>query len=636
MTEQLSRVEQEALKVSNDPVLKRMLDEERVESKDVDVSLLWQLLSYLGPHKRDATLSVVLSLVESFLMTMPAYVLGMALDRATADTPRQPQLLDAPLDAVVHGLQAILPVDADRTGLVVTFGVLLFLVWLVRWALAMFTTYLMQRLGQQIVHDLRVDVYNHITSQGLDFFHKHPVGRLVNRTTFDVQSLSELFSDAFSQILRDLLFVSVLTVVMFSLDAPLALLLLASYPLLVGVAFGYRKLARPSLRTMSAVQSRMNGWLAENIAGMRENQLYRREERRRAEWFALTEAHQASIYRTVQAWGILRPGMMIVSGAATAAVLGVGYDRVISGIISVGVLITFLEYTTRLWVPIRNLTEKFNVIQTALTAGERVLDVLKTPTNMKDDPSANPQLNVQFGKIEFEDVRFRYPSTHDDVLRGISFVVQPGQMVGLVGDTGAGKSTVIQLLSRFYDCTGGAVKVDDHNVRDYTLRNLRSGIALVPQDVVIFAGTIRENVTLGAEYDDSQILAAMKAVCADVVLEKFEDGLDHIMEEGGRTLSAGERQLIAFARALLVNPPILILDEATASIDTRTESVIQEALRQLTQGRTTVVIAHRLSTIRDADQILVIKKGLIAERGNHDQLLAQNGLYAELHRRHTS
>lgn len=636
MTEPLSRAEQEALAIANDPVLRKMLDEERIESEEFDLALLFRLLGYLRSHKGTAILSVVLSLAESFLMTLPAYVVGLALDRAQGSELRKDQVFDAALDSLAGFFANLVDAGDPRSRLIVVFGVILLVVWLIRWVIAMVTTFLVQKLGQRIVHDLRMDIFNHISTQGLDFFHKNPVGRLVNRTTFDVQSLSELFSDAFAQGMRDVMFVVVLTGVMLALDPVLAALLIGSFPLLVLVALGYRKLARPSLRTMSAVQSRMNSWLAENISGMRENQLYRCEPKRTAEWKGLTEAHQSSVYRVLQAWGLLRPGMMIVSGGATAAVLGVGYERVLAGTISVGVLITFLEYTTRLWVPVRNLTEKFNVIQTALTAGERVFDILNTRSNMTDTDHADPNAKVTRGEVVFEDVVFRYPMTHDDVLKGVSFQVHAGQKIGLVGDTGAGKSTIIALLSRFYDVSSGSIRVDGRDVRDYTLENLRSGIALVPQDVIVFAATIRENITLGADYSDEDVMACAEAVCADQLISRFEEGLDHVFEEGGRTLSAGERQLISFARALLINPPILILDEATASIDTRTESLIQQALERLTTGRTTIIIAHRLSTIRDADQIIVLKNGEILEQGTHPQLMEANGYYAALYRAHTA
>ncbi len=636
MTKPLSKIEREALEIAKDPVLRKMLDEERVESEEVDLALLWRLVRYLGPHKGVASLSVFLSLVESFLMTLPAYIVGLALDRAQGGTQRKAQVFDQALDGVANKLATYSDLGTPQTRVIAVFGLILLSVWCVRWVSAMGTTFIVQKLGQQVVHDLRVDVFNHISGQGLEYFHKNPVGRLVNRTTFDVQALSELFSDAFAQGMRDLMFVTVLTAVMLSLDVQLAAVLILSLPLLVLVALAYRKLARPSLRTMSAVQSRMNGWLAENISGMRENQLYRREPRRRAEWFSLTEAHQTSIYRVIQAWGFLRPGMMIISGAATAAVLGLGYERVSAGLISVGVLVTFLEYTSRIWVPVRNLTEKFNVIQTALTAGERVFDVLNTPTTMSDTASVDTKLIVHQGAIRFQDVVFHYPGTTEEVLKGINFEVRPGEMIGLVGDTGAGKSTIIQLLSRFYDVNSGRVSIDGHDVRDYSLSKLRSGVALVPQDVVIFAGTVRENITLGADYSDDEVMGCIRAVCAEDLVERFEEGLDHVFDEGGRTLSAGERQLISFARALLVNPPILVLDEATASIDTRTETKIQQALAELTAGRTTVVIAHRLSTIRDADSILVLRKGAILEEGNHDILMAKNGEYAALYRAHTA
>lgn len=631
-----SAIEKRALEMANDPLLRKMLQEERIESEDVDLTLLWKLTRYLAPYRGLAAVTVILAVVQAVFMTLPPYLIGMAIDRITTGAERKEQFFDAPVNALEPWFVGLFAWEEPAIAVPVFFGVLISAVWLVRWCFETGAAYLMQRLGQLVVHDLRVDVYRHITGMDQGFLHNNPVGRLVNRTTFDVQSLSELFANAFAQGFRDLLFIAILVGVMLALDPPLALVLIGSFPALVGISWLYRTLARPALRTNSAVVSRMNSWLAENISGMRENQLYRQESRRRAEMAALTNAHQASITRVLQSWAFLRPAMMFVMACSTALVLWLGYDRVTTGVISLGILMTFLQYTARLWVPVRNLTEKVNVIQTALTSGERVFDVLETPTQMTDAPDADPSLAVRDGKIAFDDVRFHYPGTDEEVLHGVSFEVEPGQMLALVGDTGAGKSTIAHLVSRFYDADDGVVRVDDRDVQDYTLGQLRRGIALVPQDVVIFAGTIRDNITLGIDVTDERVMECASAVCADELISRFDDGLDHVMDEGGRTLSAGERQLLSFARALVFNPPILLLDEATASVDTRTEALVQKALDELTRGRTTVVIAHRLSTIRDADQILVMRRGEIVERGDHDELMEQDGVYARMVASHYS
>lgn len=640
MTEQtpkLSKNEKRLMDLSDDPVLQKMLEQERIESDEVDMSLLLKLMAYLKRHRALSFVCVMLSVFEAVLMALPPYAVGLAIDVVRADGTRAPNAFDTSLTGYATALTSLLPAGYNtQEHLIIAFGLVILTCWTLRWAVAMASTYLVQMLGQRAVHDLRLDVYQHITAMDMGYFHKNPVGRLVNRTTFDTQALSQFFSEAFAQGMRDILFIMVLLLVMFSMDIPMALVLVGTFPLLVGCGYLYRAFVRPPMRTTKAVLSRMNAWWAESIAGMRENQLYRTEDRRKAEFKSLTEVHQASITDWIRAWGLLRPAMMVICALATAVILWIGYERVLTGLITVGVLLTFLQFTTRLWIPVRNLTEKFTVIQTALTATERIFDVLDTPSQMKDTEQADAKHKVERGHIHFEDVRFTYPRTSDEVLKGISFEAKPGDMIALVGDTGAGKSTIAHLLSRFYDANDGHVRIDGRDVRDYTLRHLRQGMALVPQDVVIFAGTIRENITLGLEVDDAIVQQAVEAVCADRFISRFEDGLDHIMDESGRTLSAGERQLLSFARALVFNPPVLILDEATANVDTETEAMIQQALERLTQGRTSVVVAHRLSTIRHADQILVMRHGKIIERGRHEELLALEGEYARLHELHMS
>ena len=639
-TQGMSKAEREVLAAAKDPVLQKMLEQERIESAEFDTSLLWRLLGYLKRHRALSALGVCLSMVQAVVMTLPAWAIGLAVDMVRQGDEAGRALTGAAA-AFAHTAGSIsgalfaqpLAIEAKIAG----YAALIFGLIFVQMVLSMLGYYAVQMLGQRVVHDLRMDVYTHLMAMDMGYFHKNPVGRLVNRTVFDTQSLSQFFSDAFSQGVRDLFFILALMVVMFTMDVPLALVLLGIFPLLLVMGLVYRHFARSAMRTTSAVKSRMNSWLAENIAGMRENQLYQTEARRNGEFGALTDAHQRASVASVRAWGILRPSLLALSALATAGVLWLGYTRVAQGVVTVGVLLTFLQYTQQLWVPVRNLAEKFNVVQTALTSIERIYDVLDTPSQMKDTPFADPALSVTKGALEFKNVRFAYPTKPEqEVLRGINFVAKPGEMIALVGDTGAGKSTIVHLISRFYDVTSGAVRLDGHEVREYTLAQLRQGIALVPQDVVIFAGTVRENITLGLEVPDALVLGALRAVRADRFIDRFEYGLDQVMDEGGRTLSAGERQLLSFARALVFNPPLLILDEATANVDTETESLIQQALATLTKGRTSVVVAHRLSTIREADQILVLRHGQIIERGRHQELLDQAGEYARLYELHMS
>lgn len=626
----MDTVEREAMAAAGDPILARMLAEERVEAEQVDSGLLLRLAGYLRPHRTLATLALVLAFVEALVMTLPAYLVGLAVDAASPTGARSATAAERAWAAAAAAAGATTPV-----GVVTFFALAVLALWILRWGIAVASQFTVQKLGQYIVHDLRVDTYRHITSMDQGWLQRNPVGRLVNRSTFDVQALSELFSDAFAEGMRDTLFLAVLFAAMISLDPVLGAMLAGALPLLVGIALVYRAAARPAMRTNSAVQSRMNAWIAENLAGMRENLLFVRTARRRGEFEALTRAHQASMRRTIQAWGLVRPALMVTSAIFTAALMGIGARRVVGGVITLGVLTTFLQYVVKLWVPVRNLAEKFNLIQTSLTSGERIVDILDAKPAMVDRPDADAAARVTRGHVVFEDVHFRYPGRGEEVLRGVSFDAPPGSMLALVGDTGAGKSTLIHLLSRFYDTTSGRVVVDGRDVRDYLRANLRGGTALVPQDVVVFAGSVRDNLTLGDPVPDEQVWEALRAVRADGIVARLAGGLDHELEENGRTLSVGERQLLSFARALVRNPPILVLDEATANVDTETEAQIQQALETLTAGRTSVVVAHRLSTIRRADEILVLRHGVVVERGRHAELLALAGEYARLYRQHT-
>lgn len=626
-----SRVEREVLGKSRDRNLAQMLLEERVESRLFDSSLLFRLLRYLGPHWVLALLSAGLATIEALAMTLPAFAIGRAVDHLT-HAVRAPHILDALAQQASRLLTpgAVPETLSGPATIALGFSVVIGLVWLTRWLLAVGTSYLVQKLGQVIVHDLRCGLFHHITAMDAAFFVGQPVGRLVNRTIFDVQSLQELFTDAFAQSVRDFFFLIVLIVVMLTLDPWVCLVLTAALPPLLLVGIGYKRYAREALRTNAAVQSRMNAWLAETIAGLRENQLFRAEDRRRSDFHQLTQAHQASITHVIRAWALLRPAMLMTTALVTALVLVVGSARVASGALTVGVLLTFLQYAGRIWVPVRNLAEKFTVIQAALTGAERILAVLDSQPTIADHPDADPELQIRQGKVVFDNVGFRYPNQEQPALESISFEALPGRMIALVGDTGAGKTTVARLVSRFYEPQVGKILIDDRPTEDFRLNRLRSGIALVPQEITVFGATLRENITLGSDLPEELIQRCLEATGLTSLVSRLPQGLETPLSEGGKNLSVGERQLVSFARALAANPPVLILDEATASVDSQTEQILQQALTQLTAGRTSLVIAHRLSTVRAADQILVFKAGRIVERGTHQELSQTGGEYFRL------
>ncbi|MCS3937797.1 ATP-binding cassette subfamily B protein [Salinibacter ruber] len=496
--------------------------------------------------------------------------------------------------------------------------------------------YLTQWIGQQAIYDLRTTLFRHVEGQSLAYFDRTPVGRVITRTTSDVEALSDALSSGLVSVLGDLFKLVFIAYFMFTLNWMLAVVTLLVMPLMVWVTFWFRRNVREQYRETRKQMARINSFIQEHVTGMHIVQLFNREDEEENRFEGINDKHRAAHLHTIFYYAIFWPSIEFISNLALAAVLWFGGFRALGGsALTLGVLVAFIQYARQFFRPIRDLSNQYDTLQKAMAGAERVFSLLDTDESI-EAPSAPVELDAVEGTIEFENVWFAYEEddagTPDWVLEDVSFRVEPGEMAALVGATGAGKSTVMNLLLRFYEIQRGQIRVDGHDIRDLRLRDLREHIGLIPQDVFLFSGSVRRNLTLDdPSIDEATMRRAAETVQADQLIERLPDGYDQDVKERGSSLSRGQRQLLAFVRALLYDPDVMVLDEATSSVDTETEALIQRALERVTEGRTTLAIAHRLSTIQDADKILVMHKGEIRERGTHQELLAADGLYRKLY-----
>ena len=496
--------------------------------------------------------------------------------------------------------------------------------------------YLTQWIGQQAIYDLRTTLFRHVEGQSLAYFDRTPVGRVITRTTSDVEALSDALSSGLVSVLGDLFKLVFIAYFMFTLNWMLAVVTLLVMPLMVWVTFWFRRNVREQYRETRKQMARINSFIQEHVTGMHIVQLFNREDEEEDRFEGINDKHRAAHLHTIFYYAIFWPSIEFISNLALAAVLWFGGFRALGGsALTLGVLVAFIQYARQFFRPIRDLSNQYDTLQKAMAGAERVFSLLDTDESI-EAPSAPVELDAVEGTIEFKNVWFAYEEddagTPDWVLEDVSFRVEPGEMAALVGATGAGKSTVMNLLLRFYEIQRGQIRVDGHDIRDLRLRDLREHIGLIPQDVFLFSGSVRRNLTLDdPSIDEATMRRAAETVQADQLIERLPDGYDQDVKERGSSLSRGQRQLLAFVRALLYDPDVMVLDEATSSVDTETEALIQRALERVTEGRTTLAIAHRLSTIQDADKILVMHKGEIRERGTHQELLAVDGLYRKLY-----
>ena len=579
------------------------------EVNTFDGRLIRRLGQYLTPYAGYIVLALVITLGASFL------------------GPLRPWLVQKGIDNYI--------VVGDLEGL--QYIILYLVLALVGEGILSFgENYLTQWIGQQAIYDLRTTLFRHVEGQSLAYFDRTPVGRVITRTTSDVEALSDALSSGLVSVLGDLFKLVFIAYFMFTLNWMLAVVTLLVMPLMVWVTFWFRRNVREQYRETRKQMARINSFIQEHVTGMHIVQLFNREDEEEDRFEGINDKHRAAHLHTIFYYAIFWPSIEFISNLALAAVLWFGGFRALGGsALTLGVLVAFIQYARQFFRPIRDLSNQYDTLQKAMAGAERVFSLLDTDESI-EAPSAPVELDAVEGTIEFKNVWFAYEEddagTPDWVLEDVSFRVEPGEMAALVGATGAGKSTVMNLLLRFYEIQRGQIRVDGHDIRDLRLRDLREHIGLIPQDVFLFSGSVRRNLTLDdPSIDEATMRRAAETVQADQLIERLPDGYDQDVKERGSSLSRGQRQLLAFVRALLYDPDVMVLDEATSSVDTETEALIQRALERVTEGRTTLAIAHRLSTIQDADKILVMHKGEIRERGTHQELLAADGLYRKLY-----
>lgn len=519
--------------------------------------------------------------------------------------------------------------DQDVRGLYGLSGLYLFLVtsaFLLNYG----QTYMLNLIAQRIIRQMRSDMFGHLQRLSFSFFDRNPVGRLVTRVTNDTQTLNEMYSNVMINLLKDFCMLVGIMVFMLVLHVKLALIAFVTLPLIIGATMIYRKYAREAMREVRSKLSRINAALNENITGMRVVQMFHREKQQFDKVHAINRGHFDANNRELHLSSLYRPVMDFIYAIGLALIIWYGGGQMISGVLEFGVLYAFIDYVNRFFKPIQDMAEKFTVLQQSMVSSERIFQMLDEQDELPE-PSSPRHLESVQGEIRFEHVSFAY-HPNEPVLHDINLTITPGETVAFVGATGAGKSSIISLLSRFYDVQQGRITIDGVDVRELPKKELRGHIGLVQQDVFLFSDDIKSNIRLGNEQiDDAKVQEICRFVNADAFIEKLPRQYDEPIMERGVNLSAGQRQLLAVARTLAFQPSILILDEATANIDTETELLIQDAFAKISKGRTTLIVAHRLSTIQHADKIVVLHKGTIREMGSHQELLQRDGLYRKLY-----
>lgn len=491
-------------------------------------------------------------------------------------------------------------------------------------------TWLLQLTGQNIIYNIRQEVFEHIHNLSLRFFDITPVGRIVTRVTNDVESLNEMYTNILVKLFKNIVKIIGLAVVMLSINIRMSMYAFILLPFIIFLTFLFKKISRATYRIARTKLTAINTYLSEHISGMKLIQIFAREQEKLKEFEGKSKELYRANYREMMVFAIFRPSIYMLSVIALVIIIWVGGNSYLSGMISMGTLYIFIQYIGSFFEPIQEIAEQFSTLQSAMASAEKIFTILDEEIIVE-----NPELPVELpevkGRIEFKNVWFAYIG-EEWILKDVSFVIEPGQKVAFVGATGAGKSSILNLIGRYYDIQKGEILIDGVNIKELSIDQLRAAIGQVQQDVFVFTGDIKSNIRLKSEeISDETVMEAARYVNADAFIQKLSHGYDEAVTERGATLSAGQRQLLSFARTLAFNPRILVMDEATANIDTETEQLIQEALEKLMTNRTTIMVAHRLSTIQHADQIMVMHKGRIRESGTHQELLQENGIYKKLY-----
>jgi ATP-binding cassette subfamily B protein len=566
------------------------------------LSTLKRIFSYTRPYKSRLITSISLAIILAAL------------------APVRPYLIQLSVDEYISGklLDKLIFISAVQLGILLAETVLRFIFM-----------YVTSWLGQTVVNDIRQHVFKKIINQNLAFFDNTPIGTLTTRTVNDIEAINDIFSEGLISIIADVLTIVAIMGIMFYTDWRLTLVSLAVFPVLIIATYFFKESVNKSFHQVRNAVSKLNAFVQEHITGMYVVQVFAAEEREVKKFREINKDHRDANIRAIFAYSVFFPIVEIILAISMGMLVWWGASRMLDYRVTQGVIIAFIMYLNLLFRPLRMLADKFNTLQMGMVAGERVLAVLDSEEHLQDNGTLHPKhLN---GNVVFEDVHFEYKEGIP-VLRGISFEAKAGETVALVGHTGAGKTSIISILNRMYEIKSGKILIDGHNLKDYDIAGLRSHIGIVLQDVFLFSGTIFENITMRNEdISRERVIEVCKLLGVHDFVMQLPDNYNFNIRERGNMLSQGQRQLISFARALLYNPSILILDEATASVDTESEILIQHAIEKLISGRTAIVIAHRLSTIRKADQIIVLDKGSIIEKGDHDELLTLQGIYYKMY-----